>query len=89
MCAIYRDIMTGTMDTFASIISNNLNITMKVLTSLTAVLSIPTIIASLWGMNVGGIPFATSPYGFWLVIGIAILLAIISFIFMAKKKMFK
>ena len=89
MCAIYRDIMTGTMDTFASIISNNLNITMKVLTSLTAVLSIPTIIASLWGMNVGGIPFATSPYGFWLVIGIAILLAIVSFIFMAKKKMFK
>lgn len=41
MCAIYRDIMSGTMDAFASIISNNLNITMKVLTSLTAVLSVP------------------------------------------------
>ena len=89
MCAIYRDIMTGTMDTFASIISNNLNITMKVLTSLTAVLSIPTIIASLWGMNVGGIPFASSPFGFWIVVGISVLLAIVSFIFMYKKQMFK
>ena len=89
MCAIYRDIMTGTMDTFASIISNNLNITMKVLTSLTAVLSIPTIIASLWGMNVGGIPFAASPFGFWIVVGISVLLAIVSFIFMYKKQMFK
>lgn len=89
MCAIYRDIMTGTMDTFASIISNNLNITMKVLTSLTAVLSIPTIIASLWGMNVGGIPFATHPAGFWIVMGVALALSAVSFVFMAKKKMFK
>lgn len=89
MCAIYRDIMTGTMDTFASIISNNLNITMKVLTSLTAVLSVPTIIFSLWGINVGGIPFASHPAGFWIVIGIAVVLAAVSFLFMAKKKMFK
>jgi len=89
MCAIYRDIMTGTMDTFASIISNNLNITMKVLTSLTAVLSIPTIIASLWGMNVGGIPFATHPAGFWIVMAVALALSAVSFVFMAKKKMFK
>ena len=89
MCAIYRDIMAGTMDTFASIISNNLNITMKVLTSLTAVLSVPTIIASLWGMNVGGIPFADSPGGFWIVTGIAVLLALVSFIFMYRQKMFR
>ena len=50
MCAIYRDIMSGTMDAFASIISNNLNVVMKVLTSLTVVLSIPTLFASLWGI---------------------------------------
>ena len=89
MCAIYRDIMSGTMDAFASIISNNLNITMKVLTSLTAVLSVPTIIASLWGMNVGGIPFATSSFGFWAVLGIAVLAAVVSFVFMYKKQMFR
>ena len=89
MCAIYRDIMSGTMDAFASIISNNLNITMKVLTSLTAVLSVPTIIASLWGMNVGGIPFANSSFGFWAVLGIAVLAAVVSFVFMYKKQMFR
>ena len=89
MCAIYRDIMGGTMDAFASIISNNLNITMKVLTSLTALLSVPTIIFSLWGINTGGIPFADSPFGFWFVLGLSVLIALITFVFMYHKKMFR
>lgn len=87
MCAIYRDIMSGTTEAFASIISNNLNITMKVLTSLTAVLSIPTIIASVWGMNVP-VPFAQNPAGFWIVLGIAGLLSGVCTILMWKRKMF-
>lgn len=58
-------------------------------TSLTAVLSVPTIIASLCGMDVGGIPFATSSFGFWAVLGIAVLAAVVSFIFMYKKQMFR
>lgn len=88
MCAIYRDIMGGTMDAFASIISNNLNITMKVLTSLTVVMSIPNIFAGLWGMNVGGIPFANSSIGFWIVLGIAMLVCVFAFSLLYKKKMF-
>lgn len=88
MCAIYRDIMTGTMDTFASLISNNLNITMKVLTSLTVLLSVPTIVASLWGMNVN-VPFGDAPFGFWLVVGIAVVCVILSFFIMTRKQMFK
>ena len=88
MCAIYRDIMTGTMDTFASLISNNLNITMKFLTSVTMILSVPTIIFSLWGMNVP-VPFAGNPAGFWLVLGIAIVLMIVALLFMWKNKMIK
>ena len=40
-------------------------------------------------MNVGGIPFASFPFGFWIVVGISVLLAIVSFIFMYKKQMFK
>ena len=87
MCSIYRDIMSNTTDAFASVISNNLNITMKMLTSLTALLSIPTIIASLWGMNVA-VPFAGTAWGFWAVLGIAAILAIIAAVFMIKKKMF-
>lgn len=88
MCSIYRDIMSGTMDAFASIISNNLNITMKVLTSLTAVLSVPTIIASLWGMNVH-VPFENTAWGFWAVLGIAGVTALAAFLIMMKKNMFK
>lgn len=88
MCSIYRDIMSGTMDAFASIISNNLNITMKVLTSLTAVLSVPTIIASLWGMNVH-VPFESTAWGFWAVLGIAGVTALAAFLIMMKKNMFK
>ena len=52
MCTIYRDILSGTMDAFASVISNNLNIVMKFLTSVTIILAVPTLLASLWGMNV-------------------------------------
>lgn len=46
MCNIYRDILSGTMDAFASVISNNLNVVMKLLASITIVISIPTIVAS-------------------------------------------
>lgn len=88
MCSIYRDIMNNATESFASVISNNLNITMKTLTSLTALLSIPTIIASLWGMNVA-VPFEDTGWGFWAVLGIAGIVAVVSAFFMARKNMFK
>ena len=88
MCSIYRDIMSGTMDAFASIISNNLNITMKILAALTAGLSIPTIISGLWGMNVA-VPFANAAWGFWAVLGLAGVLSLAAFIFMLKKNLLK
>ena len=87
MCSIYRDIMNNTTEAFASVISNNLNITMKTLTSLTVLLSVPTIIASLWGMNVA-VPFEGSSWGFWIVLGIAAVVALVSAFFMARKNMF-
>ena len=88
MCSIYRDIMSGTMDAFASIISNNLNITMKVLAALTAGLSIPTIISSFWGMNVV-VPFANAAWGFWAVLGLAGVLSLAAFVLMLKKNLLK
>ena len=60
MAKIYRDILTGTMDAYASIISNNLNGVMKYLTSITIILAIPTMIASYWGMNVP-VPLQNNP----------------------------
>ena len=58
MSSIYLNILSGTMDAFASVISNNLNIVMKVLASITIVISIPNIIAGFYGMNVSGLPLA-------------------------------
>ena len=87
MCTIYRDILSGTMNAFASVISNNLNVFMKALTIITVILTIPTLIASLWGMNVP-VPFDGHPHGFWIVLGIAVLLSVIATIYMRKKKMF-
>jgi magnesium transporter len=56
-CNIFSGILSGTMTAFSSIISNNLNIVMKVLTSLTIVMEIPNIIFSFYGMNTAGMPF--------------------------------
>ena len=82
MCSIYRDILSGTMDAYASVISNNLNIVMKVLTSVTLVFSIPTLIASFFGMNTG-VPFENKWWGFWVVIAIS---TVISCVLAQKKK---
>lgn len=86
MGKIYSDILSGTMEACASIISNNLNSVMKFLTSITIVLSLPTLIASIWGMNVP-LPFATNPYGFAITVGISILISLVVFIWLKKKDM--
>ncbi len=76
MCTIYREILSGMIDSFASIISNNLNIVMKTLTVITIVISIPTLIASIYGMNVQ-LPLQDDKNGFIIVITIAIFLSIL------------
>jgi magnesium transporter len=68
MCSVYRDILAGMMDAFASIISNNLNIVMKALTVITIVLSIPTLVASFYGMNFNFIPLANVKSGFLIAV---------------------
>ncbi len=91
MANIYSGILSGMMDAFASVISNNLNIVMKVLAIVTIVMSIPTMIFSAYGMNVAtrGMPFAESVYGFWIIVGIAVLLSVITSLIFVKFKMFK
>ncbi len=58
MAGIYSSILSGTMDAYASVVSNNLNIIMKVLTVLTIIMTIPNIVFGFYGMNIGsgGIP---------------------------------
>lgn len=91
MANIYSGILSGTMDAFASVISNNLNIVMKVLAIITIVMSIPTIIYSAYGMNVNsaGMPFADSPFGFAIVIAISAVISLIVALIFSRKNMFK
>ncbi|NHQ60314.1 magnesium transporter CorA family protein [Chlorobium sp. BLA1] len=71
---IYSDILSGMMDAYASVISNNLNVVMKRLTSISIILMIPTLIASLYGMNVPN-TFENSPFGFWFILLFSFLLS--------------
>ncbi len=86
MAQIYSNILNGTMDAYASIISNNLNIVMKFLTSITIIISIPTLISGYWGMNVP-VPFAHHPFGFIIVVLFSIILSILLMIWLKKKNM--
>ena len=86
MANIYRDILTGTMDAYASIISNNLNGVMKYLTSITIILAIPTMIASYWGMNVP-VPLQENPFGFIAIVCGSILIGVIATLWLKRKGM--
>lgn len=90
MANIYSGILSGTMDAFASVISNNLNIVMKVLAIITIVMSIPTIVFSAYGMNVNmdGMPFAGSIWGFLGIILFSAVLSIIAALILSKKRFF-
>ena len=88
MASIYSGILSGMMDAFASVISNNLNIVMKVLASITIIMAIPTMFASFYGMNVANIPFANNPYGFYIVIAMSLVTSVIAGIVFMKKNLF-
>lgn len=87
MAKIYSNILNGTMDAFGSVISNNLNIQMKFLTSITILLTVPTMISSFFGMNVI-VPLKSQPFGFLIIIGISLAISAVIAYFLVKKKMF-
>jgi len=87
MATIYSSILSGTMDAFASVISNNLNMVMKFLASVTIVLAIPTIVFSFYGMNVA-LPLQSNPLAYVFAIGASVVLCGISIFALLKNKMF-
>lgn len=87
MSKVYSNILNGTMEAYGSIISNNLNSVMKYLTSVTIVLSLPTMIGSFWGMNVD-LPLSNNPFAFGILILFSIIVSIIVAVFLRKKGMF-
>lgn len=88
MATIYGDVLAGTMDAFASVISNNLNIVMKLLAAITILLTVPQIIAGFFGMNTGGMPFAEGPNGTLFVSIIMIVAMGVTYFFLSKRDMF-
>lgn len=86
MSETYSHILNGMMNAYSSVISNNLNIAMKFLTSVTVVLAIPTMISSFFGMNTQRIPFSNVASGFYIILSISTVLSIIiGYIFKRKK----
>jgi magnesium transporter len=85
MANIYSDILSGMMDAFASVISNNLNIVMKLLTSLTIIMTIPVLVASLYGMNVK-LPLQDHPYAFLIVMGLSVSLSLAAVIYFLRRR---
>src|SRR3954467_1846861 len=76
MANIYTNILSSTLDAFASIIANNQNEVLKRLTTLTLILTVPTLIASIYGMNTP-IPYKNSPFTFWIPVLIAFIILMV------------
>jgi len=87
MANIYSNILSGTMDAYASVISNNLNIVMKFLTSVTIIMALPTMVASFFGMNVN-VPFASNPHAFAIIFTMTVFFSVILVFTMVKKQLF-
>lgn len=86
MIQTYSEILNGITDIFGTIVSNNLNNVMKFLTSITVIISLPTMISSFLGMNVD-FPFRTDIIGFICVIVVSILITVLATLWLSKKKM--
>ena len=87
MANIYTNILSSTMDAFASIINNNLNNIMKRLTSITIMLSLPTLVTSIYGMNVD-IPYQHSQHAFYIPVILSITISVIIGWYFLRKKWF-
>jgi magnesium transporter len=88
MTEIYSNILASTMDFFASVISNNLNIVMKVLASVTILMAIPTLIGGIFGMNFIKMPLINNEYGFEITMVITLVLTFGAAYLLYRKDMF-
>ena len=86
MTGIYRDVINGTRELLSTVINNRLNNAMKYLAAITIVMSIPTIISGLWGMNVN-VPLALQEHGFTVICVATLLICLCSLYILHKRKM--
>ena len=88
MANVYNNILSGTMDTYASIISNNMNVTIHRLTLVTIFLAVPTLVASFYGMNVEVLPFAKNDYAVYFIIIFSVLVSLLLAWYFQRKRLF-
>ncbi len=88
LLGIYRDLIESSLDAFASVISNNQNDLLKVLASISLILMVPTLVASLYGMNLGTefgfLPLANNPFAFWIILLLSVILIVPIWIYLRK-----
>lgn len=84
MVTTYSEILNGMIDVFGTMVSNNLNLVMKFLTSITILISVPTLISSILGMNVT-FPFSTNVLGFWGAIIVSGVATLLTWMYLRKK----
>ena len=87
MAQIYSDIISGMMDAFASVISNNLNVIMKVLTSITILMTVPNIVFGFYGMNITGAGLPLAQF-FWFPLVLSIVIILVVAVILKKKDLF-
>ena len=87
MTNIYREILDSTMDTYGTVISNNLNDVMKFLTSITLVISVPTMIASFLGMNVPLGEVGVNPLSFLFLVLLSIIVSVVLIVILHRKNL--
>ena len=89
MAKINTEILNNLSNSFTGIISNNLNVAMKILAIITAVMAFPTMLFSAYGMNVADIPLATLPGSFWIVLAVGIAAGLVAMVVILRIKIFK
>jgi magnesium transporter len=85
LCRVNIKNIRSLRDSYQILFTNDVNKTIKLLTAITIIFTIPTIIASIYGMNVS-LPFATNPYAFLIIINITILISIICLVLFIRKR---
>lgn len=88
MANVYTNILNGTMEAYASIISNNLNVVIQRLTLITIILMVPTLVASLYGMNLKFLPFQNDPNAFIYILIFSIVISLFLAWWFRRKRLF-
>ncbi len=88
MSNVYTNILGGTMEAYASIISNNMNVFIHRLTIITIILMVPTLVASFYGMNLSHLPLNDNKYAFYFIILISVIIGFLLILFFRRNKQF-